>query len=90
MRYDTSFISIVIYLETLKSEASIIRAVLFWNVWLAPKLVAARILPICENCEIMSLAEVLFLAFVIGAIAYGLICGLIFVVLKKERTRLKL
>lgn len=82
-----SFISIVIYLETLKSEASIIRPILFWNVWLAFKLVTAGLLPICENCEMMSLVGVLFWAFVIGTIAYGLVCGLIFLIFNKVRTR---
>jgi hypothetical protein len=85
-----SFISIVIYLETLKSEASIIRPVLFWNVWLAFKLVTAGLLPICENCEMMSLVGVLFWAFVIGTTAYGLVCGLIFVIINRVRTRLTL
>ena len=68
-----SFISVIAFPGTFTTEESVTRSVLFWNVFLASRLVKAGILPICENCEFMSLLDLLFWGFLIGIVGYGMI-----------------
>ena len=73
-----AFLSVIGFLETLTIDESVVRSILFWNIFLASKLVGAGILPICENCELMSLLHLLFWGFLIGVVGYSFVVFLIF------------
>jgi hypothetical protein len=73
-----SLISIVVALGTLTAQRSLFHSLLLWNIYFASWLVETGVLPVCENCEMMSLLDILFWGFLIGIIGY---CFLMFLVL---------
>jgi hypothetical protein len=53
-------------------EYSNLLAVLLWNFYLANFLASKGILPVCLNCELMTLIQIIFWAFIVGVIGYTL------------------
>lgn len=68
-----SGVIVIIALETLSSEESIFRDIVFWNLRVAKILVETEWLPICFNCEYVALITFLFYGFVIGVVGYSIV-----------------
>ncbi len=69
--------SAFLFFATITFGESIVRKVIFWNVSIALKLAEIGMLPICEDCELMSLIQVLFWGFLFGMVGYGFVMYII-------------
>jgi hypothetical protein len=62
--------SVAIACATFASEQTNLLTVLLWNFYLAGVLAAKGILPVCANCELVTVFEIIFWAFAVGVIGY--------------------
>ena len=66
-----SVISVFIAFSTLSDEGSNIFVIILWNFYLAGFLAAKGVLPICKDCELLTLFETVFYGFAVGVIGYS-------------------
>lgn len=64
--------SVCMFFVTITSGESIVRTIIFWNVSIAWVLAEKGVLPICENCELMSVIHVLYWGFLIGSVGFSI------------------
>lgn len=77
--------SSVFQLDASLGPDSWILKALLWNFSVVTWLVEIGILPFCRNCELMSWLNVLFYAFFVGVLGYGLMIALIIAVIRRYR-----
>ena len=67
-----SALSVAAALSTISWEESISQRTLLWNFYLATLLASKGLLPVCIDCELVTLFQVIFYAFLIGVLGYSL------------------
>jgi hypothetical protein len=83
-----SFLSIMFAAGIENSVSYWYQNILYWNVFLASKLASAGVLPFCSNCELMSLLQILFYGFVIGALGYAALIFCVLEIYSKRRQQI--
>ena len=67
----SSSASVAVALKLFTSEGSDLLTVLLWNFYMANLLARKGMLPVCVNCELVTLFEIIFWAFIVGVIGYA-------------------
>jgi len=65
-----SGMSVAVAWGTLSSDGSDLLTVLLWNFYFAGLLINRGVFPVCPNCELVTLFEIIFWAFIVGGVGY--------------------